>query len=106
MAMSYESTEVIQRKVVFKSDDGDKVQVVLTKFYGWELTISGRKTLTIGELKEILILLYSKKIIEDDDTIILCLKGLEKIYIHGNRSIESALFGGIMVEVVDTNGKK
>ena len=104
MAVAYESAEVTQHKITFKTDGNEIVDVFLTNDLAWYLTIPERKKIAVRDLIRICETIYTENIIKSQDRIILRVKGSTSIVIYGKDQVREAITEAIFVQV--TGGSK
>lgn len=99
MAVTYESAEVTQHKITFKTDGNEIVDVFLTKDLAWYLTIPERKKLSVRDLIRICETIYTENLIKSQDRIIIHVKGSTPIVIYGKDKVTEAITELIFVQV-------
>jgi len=105
MAVKFKSTDTTQYRINLLIDDND-VNISLTKDFGvWQFAIKGNKQLTVEELIEICNLIYSKKIIAEDDCIVITINSTEPTYIRGASHVTSEILKSIKVTFSEKNNR-
>ncbi len=105
MPISIGNVETTQKTVEIFLSVQESISITLSKDYSsWVFAINkGRKDLTVEDLIEICNLLYSDKIIKENENIRICLNGKESTCIRGINHVSSEILKAVKVLISEKN---
>lgn len=101
MSIQFTSFEITQYHVKFEVN-GKDISITLTKNYSsWEFKILEGITLNVKELIELCNLIYSEKVIDESDSIVIHFKNCAPTYVRGKGEVTTAIIGAVNITLSD-----
>ena len=98
MAINFYFSEITQHRVEFYTDTNALIVITLTKDCdAWDLGIVKETELTVEEIIEICKIVYSQKVIDENDCIVIAFNSKNPTYIYGAEEITSKILKSVTV---------